>query len=325
MSRTVAGFIRTLVGAMLALALVVPAQAQKYPERSIRLVVPYAPGGSVDILGRILAEGLGQTLGQQVIVDNRGGGGATIGTNIVAKAPPDGYTLLLADIAFGANPALHSKLPYDTPGDFQPVALVALLPSILVVNPQLGVHTVGELVKMAKDSPGKLNYSSAGVGSMNYLADELFKKQNDIDVVHIPYQSGGQAMTAILGGQAQMCITTIPPVLQHIRSGKIVALAVSGAKRQSSLPDVPTFAEAGFPAFDVSLWQGVLVPAGTPPDVVEKLNGAINRALELPNVRKRIADLGAEPAGGSAQQFATYINGEIARWKGLIKPEMRVN
>ncbi len=307
------------------IALVPSAQAQKYPDHPIKLVVPYAPGGSVDILGRLLAQKLSESMGQQVVVENRGGGGATIGTGVVAKAPPDGYTLLLADIAFGANPALMSKLPYDSNKDFQPVALVALLPSILVVDPHLGVNSAAELVSLAKAKPGKLNYSSAGVGSMNYLADELFKQQNGIDVVHVPYQSGGQAITSILGGQTQMVITTIPPVLQHVKAGKVKALAVSGNKRQPSLPDVPTFAEAGFPKFDVSLWQGVLVPAGTPPEIVARLNAEINKVLALPDMRERIGELGADPAGGTSEQFATFIKDEMTRWHALIKPEMRVN
>ena len=311
--------------ALLVVAAMPAAHAQKYPDHPIRLVVPYAPGGSVDILGRLLAAKLSENLGQQVVVENKGGGGATIGTALVAKAPADGYTLLLADIAFGANPALMSKLPYDSAKDFAPVALVALLPSILVVDPALPAGSTKELVALAKASPGKLNYSSAGVGSMNYLAGELFKAQTGIDVVHVPYQSGGQAIAAILGGQTQLVITTIPPVLQHVKSGKVKALALSGSKRQASLPDVPTFAEAGFAEFDVSLWQGVLVPAGTLPDIIARLNAEVNRALAAPDVRARIAELGADPAGGTPEQFAAFISGEMARWGKLIKPEMRLN
>lgn len=314
-----------MMTALVAVTALPVAHAQKYPDHPIRLVVPYAPGGSVDIIGRLLASKLSEYLGQQVVVENKGGGGATIGTALVAKAPADGYTLLLADIAFGANPALMSKLPYDSARDFAPVALVALLPSILVVDPALPVGSAKELVALAKSSPGKLNYSSAGVGSMNFLAGELFKSQQGIDVVHVPYQSGGQAIAAILGGQTQFVITTIPPVLQHVKAGKVKALALSGNKRQPSLPDVPTFAEAGFAEFDVSLWQGVLVPAGTPPEVIARLNSEVNRALAAPDVRARIAELGADPAGGTSDQFAAFISGEMARWGKLIKPEMRLN
>jgi tripartite-type tricarboxylate transporter receptor subunit TctC len=260
-----------------------------------------------------------------VVVENRGGGGSTIGTALVVKAPPDGYTLLLADIAFGANPALMKQLPYDSLKDLQPVSLVALLPSIMVVEPGLPVGSVGEFVNLAKARPGQLNYSSAGVGSMNFLASELFKAQNGLEVVHVPYQSGGQAVTAILGGQAQLLIATVPPVLQHVKTGKVKALAIAGERRHSSLPEVPTFAEAGFPAFDVSLWQGVLVPAGTPPDVVAKLNAEINRVLAMPDVRERIGALGATPAGNTPEQFAAFIRGEMARWTKLVTPEMRPN
>jgi tripartite-type tricarboxylate transporter receptor subunit TctC len=314
-----------LVTALACLAWLPSASAQKYPDHPIKLVVPYAPGGSVDILGRLLAQKLSESMGQQVVVENRGGGGATIGTGVVAKAPPDGYTILLADIAFGANPALMSKLPYDSNKDFQPVALMAVLPSILVVDPALGVNSVKELVALAKSKPGKLNYSSAGVGGMNYLASELFKDQNGIDIVHVPYQSGGQAITSVLGGQTQMVITTVPPVLQHVKAGKVKALAVAGSQRQPSLPEVPTFAEAGFPNFDVSLWQGVLVPAGTPPDIVARLNSEINKALLQPDMRQRVGELGAIPEGGTAEHFAAFIKNEMARWSALIKPEMRVN
>ncbi len=318
----VVAWIVTLLG---ALAFAPPGAAQKYPDHPIKLVVPYAPGGSVDILGRLLAQKMSESMGQQIVVENRGGGGSTIGTGLVAKAPPDGYTILLADIAFGANPALMSKLPYDSHKDFQPVALLAVLPSILVVDPALGVNSVKELVALAKSKPGKLNYSSAGVGGMNYLASELFKEQNGLDIVHVPYQSGGQAITSVLGGQTQMVITTVPPVLQHVKAGKVKALAIAGATRLPSLPDVPTFAEAGFPNFDVSLWQGVLVPAGTPPDIVARLNAEINKALEQPDMRKRVAELGAIPEGGTPEHFATFIKNEMARWSALIKPEMRVN
>jgi tripartite-type tricarboxylate transporter receptor subunit TctC len=243
----------------------------------------------------------------------------------VAKSTADGYTLLLADIAFGAAPALMSKVPFDPVKDFQPVALVAMLPSILVVDPSLPLTSVKDLVAMAKATPGKLNYSSAGVGSMNFLAGELFKANYGVDIVHVPYQSGGQAIAAILGGQTQLVITTIPPVLPHVRAGKVKALAVAGKRRMPSVPDVPTFAEAGFADFDVSLWQGILVPAGTPSDVVARLNVEVNRVLAMPDVREKIADLGAEPAGGTTEQFRTFIDGEIARWGRLIKPEMRIN
>lgn len=317
---------RRLLVALLVTALVPfaghDARAQaSYPDHPVRLVVPYAPGGSVDIIGRLVASKLSEVLGQQVVVENRPGGGSTIGAGAVAKAASDGYTLLLADIGFGASPSLVAKLPYDPVKDFQPIAMVALLPSILVVDPSLPAASVKELVALAKAQPGKLNYSSSGVGSMNYLAGEQFKAANGVDIVHVPYQSGSQAIAAILGGQTQLVITTIPPVLSHVRAGKVKALAVSGKRRQPLLPDVPTFSEAGFPDFDVSLWQAILVPAGAPKEVVAKLNGAINRVLQMPDLRDKIAELGADPAGGTPEELGSFIKSEISRWGKLIKPE----
>jgi tripartite-type tricarboxylate transporter receptor subunit TctC len=294
-------------------------RAQKFPDHPLHLVVPYAPGGSVDILGRLLAAKLSEVLGQQVVVENRPGGGSTIGAAVVAKAPADGHTLLLADIGFASSPALIDKLPYDPTHDFQPVVEVARLPSILVVDPSLPVTSVKDLVALARARPGKLNYSSAGVGSMNYLADEQFKASNRLDIVHVPYQSGAQAITAILGGQTQMVITTVPPVLAHVRAGKVKALAVESAHRLPSLPDVPTFAESGFPEFDDSLWQVVLVPASTPKEVVARLNADINHVLEMRDVRERITELGAEPVGGTAEAFGAFIRAETERWGRLIR------
>jgi tripartite-type tricarboxylate transporter receptor subunit TctC len=299
--------------------------ADAFPDRPIKLVVPYAPGGGVDILGRLIAQRLPDVLGQPVVVENRGGGGGTIGAGLVAKAPADGYTLLLAAIEFGANPALQSKLPYDTQKDFRPVSLVATLPAVLIVDPALPVQSVADLVKLTQANPGKYNYASAGIGSMHHLAAELFKSQNKVDVLHVPYQSGAQALTAILGGQTQMAFSTVPPVLQQIRSGKVRALAVTGEKRQPSLPDVPTFAEAGYPRFDAALWQGVLAPTGTSPEVVARLNEAINRVLAMPDVRARLAEMGADAVGTTPERFADFIKSEMTRWAALIPPEMRAN
>lgn len=299
--------------------------ADSFPDHAIKLVVPYAPGGGVDILGRLIAQRLPDILGQPVVVDNRGGGGGTIGAGIVAKAPADGYTLLLAAIEFGANPALQSKLPYDTLKDFRPVSLVATLPAVLIVDPALKVQSVADLVALAQANPGKYNYASAGIGSMHFLAAELFKSQNKLDVVHVPYQSGAQALAAILGGQTQIAFSTVPPVLQQIKAGKVRALAVTGAKRQPSLPDVPTFAEVGYPRFDAALWQGVLAPAGTPPQVIARLNDAINRVLAMPEVRARLTEMGADAVGTSPDQFGDFIKSEIARWAALIPPQARAN
>lgn len=307
------------------LTAVSPAHAQTYPDRPLRLVVPYAPGGGVDILGRLIAQKLSEAMGQPVVVENRGGGGGTIGTGVVAKAPADGYTLLLAAIELGANPALQEKLPYNTQKDLQPVSLVATLPAMLIVVPDFPARTVKESIDAIRAQPGKYNYASSGVGSMHFLAAEFFKSSNGLDIVHIPYQSGGQALAALLGGQAQVAFSTVPPVLQQVKAGKVRGVAVTGKTRQSALPDVPTFAESGYPEFDAALWQGVLVPAGTPKDIVARLNTEINRLLAQPDVREKLVAMGADPQGSTPEEFARFIDAEIVRWGKLIKPSMRTN
>lgn len=297
--------------------------AQKYPDRPIRLIVPYAPGGSVDTTSRLLAPRFAEALGQQVVVENRPGGGAIIGTGSVAKAAPDGYTILMADIAFSANPALHEKLPYDSLKDFEPVIFTATLPTMFVVPKAVPATTLAELVALAKSKPGVLNYASAGLGSVAFLAAELFKMQNGIDIVHVPFQSGGQGIVSVLGGQTQMTILTVPTLISHVKAGAIRGLAVSGQKRRPNLPEVPTFAEAGYGNFDVALWTGILAPAGTPKDIIAKLNVEINRVLANPDTRQRLADIGTDAEGGTPERFGKFIIEDIARWQRLIKPSMR--
>jgi tripartite-type tricarboxylate transporter receptor subunit TctC len=310
----------TLLGAALPAA-----QAQTFPARPVRFLVPFAPGGATDITARLIAPRLGERLGQQVVVDNRPGAGSIIGTQILAAAPADGHTIMLAEIAFGANPALHSKLPYDTRKDFAPVILVALMPTILVVPPALPVKSVAELIALAKSKPGALNYSSSGVGSANFLAAELFKATTGTDIVHIPFQGGGQALAGVISGQAQMLFTTMPPSLPHVQAGKLRVLSISHSKRSPLLPDTPTAAEAGLPGFEVSLWVGVLAPGGTPPAIVQRLNADIQRVLEIAEVRERIGSLGAEVVGGPPEVLRKYIDAELKRWAAAIKPHMRVN
>lgn len=299
--------------------------AQTYPYRPIRFIVPYAAGGATDIITRVIAPKLSESLGERVVVDNRPGAGAIIGTNLLAKSAPDGYTIIMVEIAHGANPALHSKLPYDTFKDFASVTLVALMPSILVLPPSFPVKSVEELIALAKSKPGQLNYSSSGTGSMNFLAAELFKSITGINVVHIPYQGGSQALVAILGGQAQMLFSTLPPALPHIQAGKLRVLAVGSAKRTGMLPDVPTIAESGVPGFEVYLWLGVVAPAGTPKEVITKLNTEINRILAIPEAKERISGLGAEVVGSTPEQLTDHIKSEIERWGKVIKPHMRVD
>ena len=310
-----------------ALSMLAAAEAlpQSFPSRPIRLIVPFAPGGATDITSRVIAPRLAERLGQQVVVDNRPGAGSIIGTQILARSTPDGHSIMLAEIAFGANPALHSKLPYDTRKDFTPVILVGLMPTILVVPPTLPAKTVAELIALAKAKPGGLNYSSSGVGSANFLAAELFKSITGTDIVHVPFQGGAQAIAGVISGQAQLLFTTMPPSLPQVRAGKLRALSIAHAQRSALLPDVPTTAEAGLPGFEVALWVGVLAPGATPAPVVRRLNGDIQHVLDLADVRERIGSLGAEIVGGQPQVLAKYIDAELKRWAATIKPEMRVN
>ena len=301
------------------------ATAQTFPSRPIRFLVPFAAGGATDITSRVIAPRLGDRLGQQVVVDNRPGAGSIVGTQILARSTPDGHTIMLAEIAFGANPALHSKLPYDTRKDFAPVILVALMPTILVVPPTLPAKSVAELIALAKTKPGGLNYSSSGIGSANFLAAELFKSKTGTDVVHVPFQGGGQAIAGVISGQAQMLFTTMPPSLPQVRAGKLRAIAIAHSQRSPLLPDVPTTAEAGLPGFEVALWVGVLAPAGTPAPVITRLNSDIQHVLDIADVRSRIGNLGADIVGGAPQVLAKYIDAELKRWAATIKPEMRVN
>jgi tripartite-type tricarboxylate transporter receptor subunit TctC len=316
------GIFRAAFAAAFVAAFAGSAPAQTYPERPIRLIVGYAPGGSVDIVARIITDKLAQRLGQRFVVDNRPGGGTIIASQLLAKSAPDGYTLMLADIAHGANPALNEALPYNTEKDFMPVVQVAFFPAVLAVEKSLPVHNLQEFVAYAKEKDGQLNYSSSGVGSMNYLATELLKKQTGLNIVHVPYQSGAQATTALLGGFVQMLITTVPPIVGY--SQKLNLLAVSRDKRMQALPDVPTFAEAGMPNFKVQLWQGLLAPAGTDRTIVDKLNMEFNDVLKMPDVQARLVDLGGDVAGGTPEAFGSFIHAEIARWKEVIPPEARI-
>jgi tripartite-type tricarboxylate transporter receptor subunit TctC len=301
------------------------AHAQPFPSKPVRLISPYGAGGANDIVCRVIADKLAESLGQPVLVDNKPGAGSMVGSTLLVKSPPDGYTIMMADIAHGANPSLRKTMPYDTVKDFAPVVLVAELPAVLLVHPSVPANTIAELVAYARKNPGKLNYSSSGFGSANHLSAEVFKSELGLDIVHVPYQGGGEAMNALLGGQVQMLFITLPASLPHIKAGKVKALAQTGAKRMDLLPDVPTVAETVHPGFDISLWIGVVAPAGTPQPVVDRLNAEFNKALAVPAVKERIAALGANIAGGSPAQFDAYIRKELARWAKTIKPEMRVD
>ena len=317
--------LRMLAAAAAAFALAGLVGAQTFPSKPIRLISPYAAGGANDIVCRVIAEKLSELMGQTVLVDNKSGAGSMVGSQLLVKAPADGYTIMMADIAHGANPALRKTMPYDTLKDFASVVLVAELPTVLLVNPSVPANSIAELVTYAKQNPGKLNYSSSGFGSTNHLAAEVFKDELGLDIVHVPYQGGGEAMNALLGGQVQVLFITLPASLPHIKAGKVRALALTSAKRMTAMSDIPTVAETVLPGFDINLWIGVVAPAGTPAAVVDRLNADFNKVLAMPAVRDRIATLGGNIASGSPAQFDTFIRKELQRWAKTVKPEMRVD
>ena len=305
---------------MLALTLATSAAAQGYPSKPIRFVVPYAPGGNTDILARLLGQKLSEAWGQQVIIDNRPGAAGTVGAELVARAPADGYTLIMG--SFGniivAN-SLYKNLKYDPFRDFASIALVSLPPGILVENPAVPAQNVRELIAYAKSNPGRLNYGSPGSGAWNHLFFELFNASAGISIVHVPYKGIAPAVVDLLGGQVQLAISAFPTALPHIRSGKLRALAVTSAKRSGLMTDVPTVAESGLAGYEAAGWFGVLAPAGTPPAVVAKLNAEINRILELPEVKASLASDGAEPAGGTPAQMTESARAASAKWSKLIR------
>jgi len=293
--------------------------AQNYPARPIRIVVPFAAGGSTDVVFRILAPRLSENLGQPVVVDNRPGGAATIGMDQVAKSPADGYTLGVANLSFGANPFVLRKMPFDTEKDLAPVSLVTLVPMVLSVHPSVPARSVRELIALAKARPGSLNYGSAGNASANHLATELFKYMTGTDMVHVPYKGGGPAVVSIVGGETAVLFATIPSAVQHFKSGRLVGLGVSTPKRDPTLPDIPTVAEAGVPGYEVYEWQGVVVPAGTPNAVITRLHQEIVKALALPDMKERFASVGAQAVGSTPEQLAAFIKKELAIWSKVVK------
>jgi tripartite-type tricarboxylate transporter receptor subunit TctC len=304
--------------AVLALAGQV-AVAEEYPNKAIRIIVPYPPGGFNDTLARTLGQKFTQAWHQSVIVDNRPGGGSTIGTHMAAKAPADGYTLLMVSFAFAVNPALYASLPYDATRDFTPIALAARTPNVLVVNPQLPVKSLKELIVMARSQPGKLNYASAGNGSSNHLSMELFKNLTGLDIVHVPYKGSAPAIIDLVGGQVDMMFDNAPNVLQQVKAGKLRALAVSSKQRSRFIPDLPTVAESGVPQFDVSVWFGVVAPAGTPDAVITKLSTEIKTILELAEVRQLFHSQGVEPAASSPREFASFLAAQRTKWAKVVK------
>ena len=293
--------------------------AEGYPSKPIRIIVPYPPGGFNDTLARTLGQKLTEKWGQPVIVDNRPGGGATIGTNLAAKSAPDGYTLLIVSFAFAVNPALFASLPYDTAKDFSPIVHAASTPNLLVVNPELPVKSVKELIALAKSKPGKFNYASAGNGSSNHLSMELFKNLTGVDIVHIPYKGSAPAVTDLIGGQVDLMFDNVPNVLAQVKAGKLRALAVSSRERSPFVKELPTVAESGVPGFDVSVWFGVVAPAGTPQSVIAKLNAEFNGILKLVGIREAFNKQGVEPAGGTPEEFSSFLAAQTTKWGKVVK------
>jgi tripartite-type tricarboxylate transporter receptor subunit TctC len=294
--------------------------AQQYPAKPIRMVVGFAPGGGTDLVARIIGQKLTESWGQAVLVDNRAGATGTIGADIVAKAPPDGYNLLMGHVnSHGIAPNLFKKLPYDAEHDFSMVAYVGYVPNVLVVHPSIPARNVKELIAIAKSQPGTLNYASSGVGSTQHLAGELFTLLTGTKIVHVPYKGSGPAVIDLLAGHVSMNFDTMPPVLPHIKSGRMRALALTTPKRSPQLPNVPTLIEAGLKGFDMTNWYGVMAPAKTPRDVVVKLNTEINRIVRLPDAKGKLEEAGTQLDPMSPEQFATFLHSEIGKYAKLVK------
>jgi tripartite-type tricarboxylate transporter receptor subunit TctC len=296
------------------------AHAQNYPNKSIRLIVPFPPGGPADILSRAIGQKLTDSWSQQVVVDNRAGAGGAIGSELAAKAAPDGYTLLMGFVGTHAiNPSLYSKLPYDNVKSFEPVSLVATATIILVLHPSLPAKSVKELIALAKSKPGELTFGSPGNGTPQHLAGELFSTMAGVKMTHVPFKGAVPAISDLLGGRISLVFSSAPPALPHVATGKLRALAVTSGKRSSVAPDLPTVAESGLPAFEVINWYGVLVPARTPKAVVDKLNAEIAKIMKMPDVKERLSSVGIETFSSTPAQFAAFIKDETAKWAKVVK------
>jgi tripartite-type tricarboxylate transporter receptor subunit TctC len=294
------------------------AEAQDYPTKPIRMIVPYPPAGGTDIVARVVNEPLSIALGQPIIVDNKGGAAGNLGTDLAAKAAPDGYTILFTLSSHTINPKLYEKLPFDVEKDFAAVSLAAYIPQIMVAHPSVPVNNVQELIAYAKARPGKLNYASVGVGSPAHIAGELFKLKTGVDIVHVPYKGGGPAIAGILGGQVQFAIVSLPAALQHVKAGQLKPIAVASDKRSIAASDVPTMTEQGVDCV-VNSWYGALVPAKTPPAIVAKLNAAMVKVLQTPELTEKLLVQGAEAASTTPAEFEKLIRGELKQWEYVIR------
>jgi tripartite-type tricarboxylate transporter receptor subunit TctC len=308
-----------ILAATAALFIAAPAMAQTWPTKPVRLVVPFAPGGTTDILARLVGQKLSELYGQQFVIENRGGAGGNIGAEIVAKAAPDGYTIMMGTPGTQAiNQYVYRTMPYDTVKDFAPVSLVALVANVLAVNPQVPAKDLKELIALAKAKPGTLNFATPGNGTTGHLSTELLKTMAGINLVHVPYRGSGPALQDLLAGQVQMTIDNIPSALPHIQAGNLRALAVTSSKRWFALPNVPTMAEAGVAGYEATSWFVIVAPAKTPAEIVGKLSADIDAQLKTEDMRKRFREVGAEPVGGTPAELAAFITREQAKWKDVV-------
>lgn len=290
-----------------------------YPNKPIRLIVPFAPGGSNDIVARIVGQKFAESFGQQVIIDNRGGASGIIGTDIAAKAAPDGYTLLMMSLTLAVNPSLYKKLPYDTERDLAPVSLVASAPLILVVHPSLPAKSLKEFVAHAKANPGKLNFGSGGPGTTPHLAGEMLKSMAGLQMTHVPYKGGGPALADLVGGQLQLMLENIPSTLPHVKAGRLRVLALSGLKRSTLVPEVPTLDEAGLKGYEIVGWNGLFFPANTPNPIVSRLHAETVKALAAPDIKERLSSMGAEGVGNTPAEFGAFMKSEIKKWARVVR------
>jgi tripartite-type tricarboxylate transporter receptor subunit TctC len=312
MAKLIVAFVALLIAATQAFA-------QQYPAKPIRLILPFPPGGSTDLLGRTLAEKLGENLGQSVVPENRPGAGGNIGAEAAARSAPDGYTVVLCAPSLAISPSLYSKLNYDPLRDLVPVALVANIPNLFVLHPSVPARSLAELAQHARDNPGKLNFGTGGPGTSNQLAADMFRSLTKTDVVLVPYKGAETALLGLLAGQVQMVVIGPPAAAPHLRSGKLRALAVLAKERYAGLPDVPTAAESGMPEFEVDTWYGVLAPAGTPREIVARLNAELTRLMQSQDMRDRLATMGIEPMTSTPGEFGDFLKAEIAKWAKVVK------
>jgi tripartite-type tricarboxylate transporter receptor subunit TctC len=311
-----------LVPALLLAAAAIggPVASQPYPAKSIRMIIGFPPGGGTDIIGRIVAQRLSEVLGQQILPDNRGGAAGQIAAELAAKAPPDGYTVMMAHIAaISILPSLIARLPYDPQKDFSPISLVAIGPNLLVVHPSVPARSVKELIALAKARPGQLYYASPGSGSVQHLAGELFKLEARVDMVHVPYKGSGQSIVDLIAGNVHLNFDSVPPVLPHVRSGRLRALAVTSQKRFSILPEIPTVTEGGVAGFDLSTWWGLVAPAAVNKDIIARLEAETVKLLHQPDVKEKIAFAGADTVGNTAEEFAALIRAERAKYARIVE------